>query len=242
MIRHPRGRRAAGHPQPGTPPRSARKYLSPGRQAYVTPTAIAPGTHRAESGPITARQSSLGMYGWAGSRRERILREASDASRGSWLTKADTDADICGASLVCGCRLRGSQPVERPHRWISWAGRHSDQRGPRRAAPTSCPSVTRPSTASPYGPDTCSSPTSPKRPPSSRAYSDPQDASARRFGSRPRTTRGRRSPCGPSRRRRPCRHQTRTRQACSMRSSRIPSALYEAAGLRDVAEWNVDVG
>ena len=63
------------------------------------------------------------------------------------------------------------------------------------AAPTTCHSVTRPSTVSRYGSDTCSFPTSPRRPPSSRACSSRAGVCARRSGSSPRKTRGRRSPC-----------------------------------------------
>ena len=57
---------------------------------------------------------------------------------------------------------------------------------PRCAAPTTCHSVTRHSTVSRYGSDTCSFPTSPTRPPSSRACSSRADVSARRYGSNPR--------------------------------------------------------
>src|SRR5664280_837461 len=86
---------------------------------------------------------------------------------------------------------------------------------PRCAAPTTCHSVTRHSTVSRYGSDTCFFLTSPKRPPSSRACLSRADVSAPRYGSSPRKTRGRRSPCRQSRRRRCWRHPTRTGRICS---------------------------
>ena len=110
------------------------------------------------------------------------------------------------------------------------------------AAPTTCRSVTRRSTASRCGSGTCSSPTSARRPPSSCVCSSRADVSARRSGSSPRRTRGRRSPCRRSRRRRCWRRPTRI--GPNMFRCAAPgyvSALYEAAGLRDVAEREVAV-
>jgi hypothetical protein len=76
---------------------------------------------------------------------------------------------------------------------------------PRCAAPMTCPSATRHSTVSRSGSGTCSFPTSPGRPPSSRGCSGRADACARRYG--------------PG----------------------YVSALYQAAGLHEVAEQDVGV-
>ena len=83
------------------------------------------------------------------------------------------------------------------------------------AAPMICRSTTPPSTASRCASATCSSPTWPRRRPSSRACSSRADVSARRYGSSPTKTRGRRSPCRRSRPRRWWRHPTRTGRTCS---------------------------
>ena len=113
---------------------------------------------------------------------------------------------------------------------------------PRCAAPTTCPSVTRHSTVFRCASDTCSSPTSPRRPPSSRAGSSQAGVSAPRYGPGPGE-----NPW-----------TTFATQAIAAQAALAPpdpdgpnmfrcaapgyvSALYEAAGLRDVAEWNVAV-
>ena len=87
-----------------------------------------------------------------------------------------------------------------------------------------CRSTTPRSTACPCVSGTCSSPTSPRRRPSSRVCSSRADGSARRFGSSPRRTRGRRSPCRQSRPRRCWRQPTRTGRTCSGARPRDTSA------------------
>ena len=63
-----------------------------------------------------------------------------------------------------------------------------------------------------------------RRRPSSCVCSSRADVSARRFGSSPRKTRGRRSPCRPSRPRRSWPHPTRTGRTCSAALPRDMSA------------------
>jgi hypothetical protein len=113
---------------------------------------------------------------------------------------------------------------------------------PRCPALMTCHSVTRHSTVSRYGSDTCSSPTSPKRPPSSRACSSRADVCARQYGAGPGE-----NPW-----------TTIAMQAIAAEAVLAPpdpdrpgmfrcaapgyvSARYGAAGLREVAEWDVGV-
>ena len=115
-------------------------------------------------------------------------------------------------------------------------------RDARCAAPTICRSTTPRSTACPCASATCSSPTWPRRPPSSRACSSRADVSAHRSGSSPSenpwtsiamqaiATEAELAPPDPDK--------------PNMFRCAAPgyvSALYEAAGLHDVAEWDVGV-
>ena len=104
-----------------------------------------------------------------------------------------------------------------------------------------CRSTTPRSTASRSVSGTCSSPTWPRRRPSSRACSSRADVSARRYGSSPRRTRGRRSRCRRSRPRSRWRRPTRRNRTCFGARPRDMSVPSTRAGLRDVAEWDVDV-
>ena len=71
------------------------------------------------------------------------------------------------------------------------------------------------------------------------ACSSRADVSARRYGSSPRKTRGRRSPCRQSRPRRWWRHPTRMDRTCFGALPRYVVLVRER--LLDVAEWEVDI-
>ena len=84
-------------------------------------------------------------------------------------------------------------------------------------------------------------PDSPKRPPSSRAAQARRTSRSSVWTNR-RGTRGRRSPCGQSRPRvAPAPADPDRPNMFQCAAPGYVSALYEAAGLRSVAEWDVDV-
>ncbi len=113
---------------------------------------------------------------------------------------------------------------------------------PRCAAPTTCHSVAPHSTASRYGSDTCSFPTSPKRRPSSprvlkpggrlcsSVWVKPEENPWTMIAMQAIATEAALAPSHP--------------EGPNMFRCAVPgyvSALYEAVGLHDIAEWDVDV-